>query len=102
MRFELFAVVMLLTSLSSGCLSQDDYIGTYRLDKTPSKTLEIREDGTYLLVPEASGHTQKGVYIKRGTTLEVTNVLGFTSVMNITDKGLVEDNGDRWVRVTQK
>lgn len=68
MRFELFAAVMLLASLFSGCLSQDEYIGTYRLDKIPSKTLEIREDGTYLLVPEGSGHTQKGVYVKRGTT----------------------------------
>ncbi len=102
MRFGLFAAMMLLASLFSGCLSQDVYIGTYKLDKTPSKTLEIREDGTYLLVPEGSKYTQKGVYVKRGTTLEVTNVLGFTSVMNITDDGLIEDNGDRWVRVTQK
>ena len=78
------------------------YIGTYKLDKTPTKTLEIREDGTYLLVPEDSKYTQKGVYVKRGTTIEVTNVLGFTSVMNITDDGLIEDNGDRWIQVTQK
>lgn len=52
------------------------HIGMYKLDKTPSETLEIREDGTYLLVPEDSKYTQKGVYVKRGTTLEVTNVLG--------------------------
>lgn len=102
MRIGLFAAAMLLASLFSGCVSQDAHIGTYKLDKTPSETLEIREDGTYLLVPEGSKYTQKGVYVKRGTTLEVTNALGFTSVMNITDEGLIEDNGDRWVRVTQK
>lgn len=102
MRFGLFAVAMLLASLFSGCVSQDVYIGTFKLDKTPSKTLEIREDGTYLLVPEDSKYTQKGVYVKRGTTLEVTNALGFTSVMNITDEGLIEDNGDRWMRFVEK
>ena len=99
MRFGLFAVVMLLASLFSGCVSQDAHIGTYKLDKTPSETLEIRDDGTYLLV---SKYTQKGVYVKSGTTLEVTNALGFTSVMNITDDGLIEDNGDRWIRVIKK
>jgi len=102
MRFKLFAVVMLLTALFSGCVSEDAYIGTFKLDKTPSKTLEIREDGTYLLVPADPAFTQKGVYVKRDSTIEVTNALGFTSVMNITDYGLLEDNGDRWIRVTQK
>lgn len=102
MRYKLFTAVVLLASLFSGCLSQDVYIGTFKLDKTPSETLEIRDDGTYLLVPEDSKYTQKGVYVKRGTTLEVTNALGFTSVMNITDDGLIEDNGDRWVRVIGK
>lgn len=102
MKFKLFTAVMLLASLFSGCVSQDMYIGTFKLDKTPSKTLEIRDDGTYLLVPADSAFTQKGVYVKRGTTLEVTNALGFTSVLNITDNGLIEDNGDRWIRVIRK
>lgn len=93
---------MLLGSLSSGCVSENTYIGTYKLDKTPSKTLEIREDGTYLLIPTDTKFTQKGVYAKRGSTIEVTNALGFTSVINITDYGLLEDNGDRWIKVTQK
>lgn len=97
----MFITVMLLASLFSGCLSQDIYIGTYTLDKTPTKTLEIRDDGTYLLVPEDSEYTQKGVYVKRASTIEVINALGFTSVMNITDEGLIEDNGERWIRVTQ-
>lgn len=102
MRFKLFAAVMLLAFLLSGCVSQEVYIGTFKLDKTPSKTLEIRDEGTYLLVPADSEYTQKGVYVKRGSTLEVTDALGFTSVMNITDDGLIEDNGDRWIRETQK
>ena len=102
MRFKLFAVVILLAFLFSGCVSEDAYIGTFKLDKTPSKTLEIREDGTYLLVPADPAFTQKGVYVKRDSNIEVTNALGFTSVMNITDEGLIEDNGDRWIRATQK
>lgn len=102
MRFKLFAAVLLLASLFSGCVIQNIYTGTYKLDKTPSKTLELRDDGTYLLVPADSKFTQKGVYVKRDSTIEVTNALGFTSVMNITDYGLLEDNGDRWIRVNQK
>ena len=102
MKFKLFTAVMLLVSLFSGCVSQDAYIGTFKLDKIPSKTLEIRDDGTYLLIPADPAFTQKGVYVKRDSTIEVTNALGFTSVMNITDDGLIEDNGDRWIRVTQK
>ncbi len=102
MRFKLFAVVMLLASLFSGCVTNDAYIGTYKLDKTPTKTLELREDGTYLLVPDDPKFTEKGVYVKRGSTIEVTGMLGFTSVMNITDYGLLDNDGDRWLRVTQK
>ena len=102
MRFELFAALMLLVSLLSGCVSEDKYTGTFKLDKTPSDTLELREDGTYLLVPADPKFTEKGVYVKRGSTIEVTGMLGFTSVMNITDYGLIEDNGDRWVRVIRQ
>ncbi len=102
MKFNIFAVVILLASLFSGCVTNDAYIGTYKLDKTPSKILELRDDGTYLLIPDDSKFTSKGVYVKRGSILEVTGMLGFTSVMNITDYGLLEDNGDRWIRVSQK
>jgi len=102
MRFKLFAAVLLLAFLFSGCVSNNAYIGTYKLDKTPSKTLELREDRTYLLVPDDPKFTEKGVIVKRGSTIEVTDALGLTSVMHITDYGLLEDNGDRWIRVTQK
>ncbi len=102
MKIKLFVTVILLASLFSGCVSQDKYTSTFKLDKTPSKTLELREDGTYLLVPDDPKFTSKGVYVKRGSTIEITGMLGFTSVMNITDYGLLEDNGDRWIRVTQK
>ncbi len=102
MKFKLFVTVMLLASLFSGCVSHDTYIGTYKLDKTPSKTLEIREDGTYLLVPADPKFTEKGVYVKRGSTIELTGALGITNVMNITDYGLLDADGDKWIRVTQK
>ncbi|HYN44526.1 MAG TPA: hypothetical protein VER35_00865 [Candidatus Limnocylindrales bacterium] len=102
MRFKLFAAMMMFASLFSGCVSQDAYIGTYKLDKTPTDTLELREDGTYLLVPADPKFTEKGVYVKRSSTIEITGMLGSTSVMNITDEGLIEDNGDRWIRVSTK
>lgn len=102
MRFKLIVAMLLIVSLFSGCVSENAYIGTYKLDKTPSKTLEIRDDGTYILVPADPKFTQKGVYVKRGETIEVTAALGLTSVMNITDYGFLEDNGDRWIRVTEK
>ncbi len=102
MRFKLFAAMILLASLFSGCLSHDANIGTFKLDKTPSETLEIREDGTYLLTPDNLKYTEKGVYVKRGSTIEVTGALGLTAVLNITEYGLIEKNGDRWIRVTQK
>ncbi|SNQ59678.1 hypothetical protein [Candidatus Methanoperedens nitratireducens] len=102
MRFNIFAAVILFVSLFSGCVTNDANIGTYKLDKTPSKILELRDDGTYLIIPDDPKFTSKGVYVKRGSTLEVTGMLGFTSVMNITDYGLLEDNGDRWIRVSQR
>ncbi len=102
MRLNIFAAVILLASLFSGCVGQDTYAGTFKLDKTPSNTLELREDGTYLLVPADPKFTEKGTFTKHGSTIEVTDALGFTSVMNISDYGLLEDNGDRWSRVTNK
>lgn len=102
MKFKLFAAVMLLAFLFFGCVGNDAYIGTFKLDKTPTDTLELREDGTYLLVPAEPKFTEKGVYVKRSSTIEVTGMLGSTSVMNITDYGLLEDNGDRWIRVIRK
>src|SRR3972149_5940831 len=102
MKFKLFTAGKLGVTLLYGCVSQDAYIGRFKLNKIRSKTLEIRDDGTYLLIPADPAFTQKGVYVKRDSTIEVTNALGFTSVMNITDFGLLEDNGDRWIRVTQK
>lgn len=102
MKIKLLATMMLLASLFSGCVSQEVYIGTFKLDKTPSKTLEIRDDGTYLLVPADPKFTEKGVYVKRGSTIELTGALGITNVMNITDYGLLDADGDKWIRVTQK
>ena len=47
---ELIAAVVQLAFLFSGCVANDAYIGTYKLDEIPSKTLESRADGTHLLV----------------------------------------------------
>jgi outer membrane murein-binding lipoprotein Lpp len=36
MRFKLFAAVILLATMFSGCVSEGAYTGTFKLDKTPS------------------------------------------------------------------
>ncbi len=100
MRIEILILGMLIVSLS-GCVSSNVYPGTFKLGDPPTQTLELRDDGTYLLIPEDPTHTSKGTYVRRGDKIELTGVFGLTSVMNITDKGLIGTNGNLWVRVPE-
>jgi len=40
----------------------------------PSPRYELREDGTYLLVPDDPKFTEKSAYVKHGHTIEVTRI----------------------------
>ncbi len=97
-KIEIIIIGMLLVSLS-GCVNSNVYPGTFKLGDPPTQTLELRDDGTYLFTPEDPTHASKGTYVRRGDKIELTGVFGLTSVMNITDKGLIGTNGNLWVKV---
>lgn len=97
-KIEIIIIGMLLASLS-GCVNSNVYPGTYKLGDPPTETLELREDGTYLYTPADVKYTEKGTYVRRGDKIELTGAFGITTIMNITDKGLVGNSGKLWVRV---
>ena len=97
-KIELIIIGIILVSLS-GCVNANIYPGTFKLGDPPTQTLELRDDGTYLLIPADAKYTEKGVYVKRGNKIEFRDALGFTEIMTITDKGLIGTNGNLWVRV---
>jgi len=99
MKIELIIIGMLVVSLS-GCVDANIYPGTFKLSGPTNQTLELRDDGTYLLIPDDTTHTSKGTYVRKGDTLELTGVFGLTSIMNITDKGLIGTNGNLWIKIS--
>lgn len=98
MKIEIIIIGIILVSLS-GCVNANIYPGTFKLGDPPTQTLELRDDGTYLLIPAEAKYTEKGIYVKRGDKIEFTDALGFTEIMTITEKGLIGTNGNLWVRV---
>ncbi|NJD76249.1 MAG: hypothetical protein FIB08_04030 [Candidatus Methanoperedens sp.] len=98
MKIETIIIGMLIVSLS-GCINSNVYPGTFKLGDPPTQTLELRDDGTYLLIPVDTKYIEKGSYIKKGTKIEFTDALGFTEIMTITDQGLEGAKGNLWVRV---
>ena len=99
MKIEIIIFGIILVSLS-GCVNANIYSGTFKSGNPPNQTLELRDDGTYLLIPADATHTSKGTYVRKGDTLELTGVFGLTSIMNITDKGLIGTNGNLWIKVS--
>ena len=97
-KIELIIIGIILVSLSR-CVNANIYPGTFKLGDPPTQTLELRDDGTYLLISTEAKYTEKGSYIKKGTKIEFTDALGFTEIMTITDKGLIGTNGNLWVKV---
>jgi hypothetical protein len=98
MKSEIIIIGIMLVFLS-GCASSNVYPGTFKLGDPPTKTLELREDGTYLLIPVDVKYTEKGIYVKRENQIECTDAFGFTEIMTITDKGLIGRDGKLWVKV---
>ena len=98
-KIEIIIIGMLLVSLS-GCVNSNVYPGTFKLGDPPTQTLDLRDDGTYLLIPEDPTHTSKGTYVRRGDKIELTGVFGITSVMTISNTGLIDSDGDIWVKVS--
>lgn len=100
MKIEIIIIGLILVSLA-GCVNSNSnvYPGTFEIGNPPTKTLELRDDGTYLLIIAKEKYAQKGTYVKRGDKIELTGALGFTGIVNITDRGLEEGDGSVWVRV---
>ncbi len=98
MKIEIIIIGMLLVALS-GCVNANTYPGTFKLGDPPTQTLELRDDGTYLLIPADTTHTSKGVYVRRGDKIELTGVFGITSIMTISKTGLIDPDGDIWAKV---
>ena len=98
MKIKIIIIGIILVFLS-GCVNANIYPGTFKLGDPPTQTLELRDDGTYLLIPTDATHTSKGTYVRRGDKIELTGAFGFTSVMTISKTGLVDIDGDIWVRV---
>ncbi len=101
MKIEIIIVGMLIASLS-GCINSNVYPGIFELGNPPTKTLELRDDGTYLLFIANEKYSQKGTYVRKGDKIELTGALGFTGIVKITDKGLEEGDGSVWVRVPKE
>ena len=97
-KIEIITIGMLLVLLS-GCVNSNVYPGTFKLGDPPTETLELRDDGTYLLTPADATHTSKGVYVRRGDKIELTGVFGITSIMTISKKGLIDPDGDVWIKI---
>ena len=98
MKIEIIIIGIILVSLS-GCINANIYPGTFKLGDPPTQTLELRDDGTYLLIPADPTQTSKGTYVRRGDKIELTGAFGFTSIMTISKTGLVDIDGDIWARV---
>jgi hypothetical protein len=86
--FFIIMVSALVISSLSGCIN-NSLIGTYTHN---NNSIKFQEDGTYLYTP-AGGMAEKGTYTQNGTEIQVTNVLGITTILKKTSEGLLDDDG---------
>jgi hypothetical protein len=89
-------IVSLLTIilLLSGCITSS-VCGVYGFD---GAILVLHDDQTYLYTPKDSDTIQKGTFGIYDHKVELTNVLGMTTTLTITNDGLVDDKGKLWRR----
>src|SRR3989337_386328 len=97
-NIEIIIIGILLVSLS-GCVSSNVYPGTFRYEKDQNQSLELRDDGTYIANPGDPTQIFKGTYVRKGNKVEIMLTLGYVRIMTITDKGLVDLDGEIWVKV---
>ena len=85
-------IVSVIILLISGCIDNSVY-GTYSY---LNSKLILQEDGTYLYFPVFPGVSQKGSFSQNGNDIQITNVLGMTTILTITEYGLVDDHDKLW------
>ena len=94
MKYIILVIGIVLSLCVSGCINLE-VSGVYELD---GATMALRDDNTYLYVPD-SGISQKGTFEIYDNNLELTNVLGMTTILTITEDGLVDDKGKLWRKI---
>ncbi len=93
-------IIGILLIFLSGCVFPNTYLGTYRSQKNPKQTIELRDDGTYILNPGDPAQTFKGTYVKKNDKIELNMAFGYVRIMTISDKGLLDIDGDIWKKVS--
>ena len=96
-QIELICFVLCLLILA-GCVDNSVY-GTYTQENS---TLTLQEDGTYLYVPTGSAYTQKGTFTQNKDSIQLTNILGITTMLKITKAGLVDKDNELWIKIKEK
>ncbi len=97
-KIEIIIIGILLVSLS-GCVSSNVYPGTFKYEKDQNQSFELRDDGTYIWNPGDPTKIFKGTYVRKGDKVEIMSILGQVRIMTITDKGLVDLDGEIWIKV---
>ena len=92
MKYIIFFIGIVLLFCAVGCIHLE-CTGTYELDKT---TLVLRDDYTYLYVSKDSDTAQRGTFGIYNNKIELTNILGMTTILTITEDGLMDDEGKVW------
>jgi hypothetical protein len=100
MKANNITIIVILLMLLSGCVYSNTYTGTFRYEFDHNQSFELRCDGTYLWNPGNSAHIFKGTYVRNGNKIEIMSIFGITRIMTITDKGLVDSDGEIWEKVS--
>lgn len=85
-------LILIITLLASGCIDTS-ICGTYTFEDSK---LVLQDDGTYLYYPHINDTAQKGTYTTNGNEIQITNILGMTTILKTTNGGLIDDEGNVW------
>lgn len=78
--------------IASGCID-NSICGTYTFEDSK---LILQDDGTYLYYPHIDDTAQKGKYTTNHNEIQITNILGMTTILKTTNSGLIDDEGNVW------
>lgn len=90
----ILAALIVAISLS-GCVDNSIY-GAYTYS---TSKLVLQEDSTYLYYPDVAGTAQKGAYSQNHNEIQLTNILGMTTILKTVNGGLIDDEGNIWRKV---
>ena len=85
-------LILAIIVILSGCVD-NSICGIYTFKDSK---LILQDDGTYLYYPHADSTAQKGTYTTNHNEIQITNVLGMTTILKTTNGGLIDDEGNVW------